>query len=429
MTPSLIKIEDGSTLLEITDRCYGNCNNYCYKAGSVGPTSLHVPIEIVNQRINWIKDYTNANMVTLIGGEPLLHPQLGDIIESIQNKGLTPGIITSVKVPSKYQHNVQLMIYLHMQGKLDVEMSYHPESNETEFLELLQQFKASAPQRTKALEQLVKDTNGDPLARRRLNNPTIFTTMTLDQQFESDPYKFIEMQRQILASIGIDISTYTIEVEGQQIPALSYFEQIASKIPAHFLPFCESETFEWSFGVKDRPFEYEITCVGRTGVEPTHIFLDNKLIKVNKILASKGSPDEESICPAMSALILKSTIEIEGLLIRTDGEMTYPEPACISRKHIFGNIDNLQDKKAIYSSFQTSIECIKQLIIATKAFRATADQELCKEDPNFPEEYLDRNDYICPTCEFDLACNICGSIEDVLENTDGMFELIENSIA
>ena len=55
--------------------------------------------------------------------------------------------------------------------------------------------------------------------------------------------------------------------------------------------------------------------------------------------------------------------------------------------------------------------------------------EMSINSHNFPEEYLDRNDYICPTCEFDLACNICGSIEDVLENTDGMFELIENSIA
>jgi organic radical activating enzyme len=392
---SFIQIEDRSALLEITDRCYNSCNNYCYKTSSVSPEGLHVPIEVVKQRIGWVKEYTNANSVTLLGGEPLLHPQLQEVIEYVQEQGYVPGIITSGKVPFEYQDNLQLVKDLHAQGEIDLELSYHSGSNETVFLHLLQYFKDSAGMRKKCLEQAVKEGNGDlVLARARLNSPTLHSTITLG----NNPIRFVEVQKNILASIGIDTSTYMIEVEGQQVPVLSYFEQVSAELPHHFLPFTQSESFEFTYQIKEGSFTYEITSLGITGIIPER----NGTVK---IIPAKGTVDEGCVCPSMSTLVSKSKIKLESLLIRTDGEITYSEPACIAAKSMLGNVDNLTDRTLIYSSFLDTVKRISQLIIETKASRACSDKELCMGDPDFPEEFEDN--YTCPSCEFDLACNVC----------------------
>ena len=295
----LINIEDQSALLEITARCHKSCGGYCYKADSVSTDGPHVPIEVLDKRIDWLKKYTNAKSVTLLGGEPLLHPELDKVIEYLQRKDLVPGIITSAKVPSEMGNNLQLVKDLHRRGEIDVELSYHAGSNEVVFLELLQEFKANAPQRRKCLEQLVRVTDGDKLARRRLNNPTVWTTIALGSQFGEDPSKFVEMKRRILNSLGIDISTDSIDFEGEYILASSFFEIITTGIPQHFLPFSESESFEFTFGIKDKLFEYKITILGVTGVEPTSISANGKPLKVNRIIPTRGSVYEESVCPAI----------------------------------------------------------------------------------------------------------------------------------
>lgn len=425
----LIKIEDQSVLLEITAKCHKSCGGYCYKGDSVSPNGEHVPVKVLNQRIDWLRRHTNTNSVTLLGGEPLLHPELGEIIEYLQNKNLIPGIITSAKVSPDQEHNLQLIQDLHKRGEIDVELSYHTGSNKTIFLELLQQFKANAPERRKHLEQLVRSTDGDPLNRRRLNNPTIWTTVTLDSRYGENSSKFIEMQQEILAWLGINVLTNSIDFEGEKIPAEQYFETIATGISQHFLPFSESEGFEFTFGIKDKSFEYKITTIGATGVEPTYISLSGSQIKVNKITPARGSVDEESVCPAMTTSVSEDNIEIDSLLVRNDGEISYSEPSCIAAKNMFGNIDKLSTGKQIYHYFLDAIQWRKQLIIETKAARATVDNHLCKEDPNFPKEYLDRNVYICPSCEFDLSCNICGAVDrDILRNSEDKSELIRTWI-
>jgi MoaA/NifB/PqqE/SkfB family radical SAM enzyme len=73
-----------------TRRCNLSCT-YCNEYDTV---SKPVPVATMVERINQLADL-GTGIVTLSGGEPLLHPELDDIIRAMRRRGVIAGMITN----------------------------------------------------------------------------------------------------------------------------------------------------------------------------------------------------------------------------------------------------------------------------------------------------------------------------------------------
>jgi MoaA/NifB/PqqE/SkfB family radical SAM enzyme len=73
-----------------TRRCNLSCT-YCNEYDTV---SKPVPVATMVERINQLADL-GTGIVTLSGGEPLLHPELDDIIRAMRQRGVIAGMITN----------------------------------------------------------------------------------------------------------------------------------------------------------------------------------------------------------------------------------------------------------------------------------------------------------------------------------------------
>lgn len=71
----------------VTRRCNLSCG-YCYEYDKV---SKPVPLEVLKARIDALKKLKTV-FVTLNGGEPLLHPQIADLVRYIAESGMVPMI-------------------------------------------------------------------------------------------------------------------------------------------------------------------------------------------------------------------------------------------------------------------------------------------------------------------------------------------------
>jgi MoaA/NifB/PqqE/SkfB family radical SAM enzyme len=76
--------------LEVTDVCNLRCEG-CYRQRLSG----HKPIEQVKEEIRFFQRWRNPDNVSIAGGEPLLHPQIVDIVADIAEKGVKPIILTN----------------------------------------------------------------------------------------------------------------------------------------------------------------------------------------------------------------------------------------------------------------------------------------------------------------------------------------------
>src|SRR6266853_2110612 len=70
------------------------CNLSCKYCNEYDDFSKPVPTETIIGRINRLADLGTV-IVTLSGGEPLLHPDLDDIIRAMRRRGLIAGMITN----------------------------------------------------------------------------------------------------------------------------------------------------------------------------------------------------------------------------------------------------------------------------------------------------------------------------------------------
>ena len=73
-----------------TRKCNLSCG-YCNEYDDFSPP---IPIDTMLRRIDLLAGLNTA-VVTLSGGEPLLHPQVEDIIRRIRHHGMIAGIITN----------------------------------------------------------------------------------------------------------------------------------------------------------------------------------------------------------------------------------------------------------------------------------------------------------------------------------------------
>jgi MoaA/NifB/PqqE/SkfB family radical SAM enzyme len=76
--------------LEITDTCNIHCEG-CYRQRMTG----HKTLEEIKTEIAFFKQWRNPDNVSIAGGEPLIHPQIVEIVAHIAQNGLKPIILTN----------------------------------------------------------------------------------------------------------------------------------------------------------------------------------------------------------------------------------------------------------------------------------------------------------------------------------------------
>lgn len=78
--------------VEITDLCNIQCKG-CYRQRVEG----HKPLEAIKDEVLFMKQWRNIDNVSLAGGEPLIHPDIVDIVAFINEQGVKPFILTNGK--------------------------------------------------------------------------------------------------------------------------------------------------------------------------------------------------------------------------------------------------------------------------------------------------------------------------------------------
>jgi hypothetical protein len=78
--------------LEVTDVCNIHCEG-CYRQHLTG----HKPLEQIKDEILFFKRWRNPDNVSIAGGEPLVHPQIMEIVAFIAENGMKPIVLTNAQ--------------------------------------------------------------------------------------------------------------------------------------------------------------------------------------------------------------------------------------------------------------------------------------------------------------------------------------------
>src|SRR3984957_19462372 len=70
------------------------CNLSCAYCNEYDDYSKPVPVDVLERRINKLAEL-GTSILTLSGGEPLLHPELDDVIRIMRRRGFLAGMITN----------------------------------------------------------------------------------------------------------------------------------------------------------------------------------------------------------------------------------------------------------------------------------------------------------------------------------------------
>src|SRR6266704_6757756 len=70
------------------------CNLACAYCNEYDDFSPPVPLDVMHRRLDRLAEL-RTTIITLSGGEPLLHPEIDDIIARIRSHGIMAGMITN----------------------------------------------------------------------------------------------------------------------------------------------------------------------------------------------------------------------------------------------------------------------------------------------------------------------------------------------
>lgn len=84
------KSDNPGAWVEVTDICNLNCPG-CFRKTLEG----HRPLEVVKQEILKCKDLTNCSRISISGGEPLIYPEIIEVVRFIREQGLSPCMLTN----------------------------------------------------------------------------------------------------------------------------------------------------------------------------------------------------------------------------------------------------------------------------------------------------------------------------------------------
>ena len=78
--------------LEVTDICNLRCEG-CYRQRLTG----HKSLEQIKEEILFFKRWRNPDNVSIAGGEPLLHPEIVDVVAFVAEQGIKPVLLTNAE--------------------------------------------------------------------------------------------------------------------------------------------------------------------------------------------------------------------------------------------------------------------------------------------------------------------------------------------
>ncbi|MCC7209191.1 MAG: radical SAM protein [Anaerolineae bacterium] len=76
--------------LEVTDKCNIYCRG-CYRLNRYG----HKTLDEIKNEIDYLQNWRNCDNISIAGGEPLIHPNILEIIRYIHDKGMKPLVLTN----------------------------------------------------------------------------------------------------------------------------------------------------------------------------------------------------------------------------------------------------------------------------------------------------------------------------------------------
>ena len=76
--------------IEVTDICNIHCEG-CYRQFMTG----HKSLEQLKEEVLFFKQWCNPDNFSIAGGEPLIHPQIIDLVAFIAKQGIKPVILTN----------------------------------------------------------------------------------------------------------------------------------------------------------------------------------------------------------------------------------------------------------------------------------------------------------------------------------------------
>jgi Radical SAM superfamily len=84
------QVDTPGTWIEVTDSCDLACPG-CFRHRLEG----HRPLDVIKEEIRLCQAATNCERVAVAGGEPLLYPQLADVVAYIVARGMKPVLMTN----------------------------------------------------------------------------------------------------------------------------------------------------------------------------------------------------------------------------------------------------------------------------------------------------------------------------------------------
>lgn len=420
-TRPILRVND-SMLMEITSKCYTGCE-WCYKCDDVNTKGEAVSLDLIRRRLSWVKDFTDAEAVYFLGGEPLLHPQFREIVETANDMGLRVEIITSGRV-SKLPHeqaNRDYAIEQYQEGKMAIELSYQPGRNEKAFKSLFDRLVAATPTRRTNLERLKNEAAAEnppdnkliTMLENELSGSDLFTTVTFGEKVSENKELFSRAINFLLDTCnGYNLDSCTVTRNGGEIVTLEkHIGDMFQMLQQHFLPFEDSQVFFYNLNTSNL-ITHQIRLWGADRIIPiTWEISNNKVFSMNQTQQAKGSETNNLICPAMNCSIdnNKKEISINTALIRTDGEVTFATPSCISVKTGLCNADTCQDVNSIFATASDAISLTKFVNVEAKAATASSDADRCKLDEKYPTT-VEAHRKICPSCPVNISCQVCHAI-------------------
>ncbi|MCL4246808.1 MAG: radical SAM protein [Anaerolineae bacterium] len=107
--------------LEVTDKC----NTYCRGCYRINGMQGHKSVEQIKEEINLLKKWRNCDNISIAGGEPLIHPNIIEIVAHIRGLKMKPLILTNA---IKLYENRPMVVELKKAGA--VGFTFHIDSEQ-----------------------------------------------------------------------------------------------------------------------------------------------------------------------------------------------------------------------------------------------------------------------------------------------------------
>jgi Radical SAM superfamily len=127
--------------LEVTDKC----NTYCRGCYRINGMQGHKSFEQIKEEVALLKKWRNCDNISIAGGEPLIHPEILDVLAYIRSLKMKPLILTNA---IRLENDRPFMVELKKAGAVGFTFHIDSEQNrphwkgktETELFELRQHF-------------------------------------------------------------------------------------------------------------------------------------------------------------------------------------------------------------------------------------------------------------------------------------------------